>query len=105
MTGLPTFFERELADDYAKENFRKLREFLVSETPWLGFKFFEVEFTAAQTDFDFVHGLGFQVQDAILSFISNGATLTFVFDKFTKDSVRFSVTAACKVRMILGAFK
>jgi hypothetical protein len=105
MSPLPQFFEKELEDQYARENFRKLREFLTKETPFLGFKFFEVEFKAAAADFDFQHGLGFQPQDAMITFVSNGAVVTFSYDSFTKEAVRMTVSKECKVRMILGSFQ
>jgi len=105
MSSLPTFFEKEIQDGYVQQNFRKLREFLIAETPLLGFKFFEVEFKAATVDpgFDYVHGLGFQVSDALLTFVSNGAVVSFVYDSFTKESVRLTATKECVVRFLLGS--
>jgi hypothetical protein len=105
MTSIPTFFEKELSDQYAVENFSKLKEFLVSESPWVGFRFFEVEFKAAATNFDFNHNLAFQPKDAILTFASNSAVVSFQYDSFTKDTVRLTVSAACIVRFLIGAFK
>lgn len=104
MSNIPAFLDREIEDDSVRQNFRKLREFLVSETPFLGFRFFEVEFDAASTDFDFKHNLGFQPKDAVLTFVSNGASVQFDYDSFTKEFVRLTVSAGCVVRFLIGSF-
>lgn len=101
---LPTFFEKELNDRYATENFRKLREFLVKETPFLGWRFFEVSLNDAVTDFAFKHNLAFQPKDIILTFVSNGATASFNYDLLTKENVVLTVSEACVVRFICGSF-
>lgn len=104
MSSLPKFFEKEISDEYVRENFRKLREFFVRETPFLGFKFFEVEFTAAQTDFQFKHGLGFQPKDVILTSVTEGAAVSFDYDQLSAENVVLTVSAACVIRFLAGAF-
>ncbi len=102
--GFPSFSEN-IDDQNVQDNFRKLKEFLVTETPWLGFRFFEVEFKVATAFFDFKHNLESQPQDAIITSVTNGATASFKYDSFTKDTVRLSVTDKCVVRFLAGSFK
>ncbi len=105
MSAVPKFFDTEVVDKYIRDNFRRLRQFLLEESPFLGFKFFEITVIAAVTDKDFAHGLGFVPTDAFVTFASDDATITLKYDDFTRENIRFSTSAACTFRVFVGSYQ
>jgi hypothetical protein len=104
---------QEFDDDYLKENFRKLKDF-VDAAPSLNasFKFFEIVITGNKTNLKFKHNFNFVPKDIIQTSVvfSGGAgTLTWNYSRF--DSTFLDLTTAgmgatdtCTVRALVGRF-
>lgn len=105
MTGVPTFFVTEIGDTYVKENFRKLKDFLSTESVFVGFRVFEVVFKAAETNRKLSHGLGFLPKDLIITSQIGAGTVTFNQALTTRDELVLSSTDACTVRFLAGTFQ
>ena len=101
--NLPGFYFPQLVDEFARKNFTMLADFLRGETPLLGFRRIEQTFTGPETR-AVPHGLGFQPEDAWVSFVSAG-TAVLNYDKFDAAQVTISVTTACKVRFFVGTYR
>jgi len=98
-------FVNEVADEYTRENFRTVSEFVRDEALLKGqFKFFEYSFTAAGTHTP-LHTLGYKPLDVITLAVSRGATVVWDYDAFTKVTVKLTVSAPCRVRVFLGTYR
>ena len=111
MISIPEFILKDVDDVYIRENFKRLTVFLQEFPLFRGeWAFFEKTFTAAVTDLDIAHGLGFTPKDVILTGVSGaGVTgfgiITFNFDEFDETNINVTTTGACTVRFFLGAYK
>ena len=94
-----------IKDGETKENFQKLEEF-VDEQNLLEarFKFFEVEFDSAVTNFKLKHDLGYVPKDVIISSTKGTGEVVLNYDKFDKDYIDISTNGAVKVRMFAGSY-
>jgi hypothetical protein len=96
----------ELMEDVnIRESFTWLYEFL-TQIPILqgDFKFFEFEIKSTNTAEKIPHRLGFVPKDIILTSVSNGATVTFLYNKFDITNVVLQASTPCVVRFLAGRF-
>lgn len=92
-----------IQDRYIRENFRILEKAVNSETFLTGeFKFFEIDFTAARTNFKFPHNLGFLPKDIIQTSLIGTGTLTWNYTDFDDTFVDITTSGACTVRAFIG---
>ena len=96
----------EVQDRHSKENFDRLRYYFES----LIFNQFEgrlmiIEAQNALTNEIIPHGLGFLPTDSWHTFSSQGAIVTFNYDKFTDEDICVNVSKASTVRLIVGALR
>lgn len=105
MGFLKRFFLEEITDQYIRENFRRIRDYLTLEPILRGrFYFFEIEIPAAIVDQKFSHNLGFPPQDVLQTSLIGPGALTWKYDQFTRDFLVFSATDKCIVRVYIGSF-
>lgn len=100
-----TFFLREIVDQYIRDNFKHLQDALDLEpTLKCNFKFFSITTSVAVTNLTYAHNLKYQPQDVLLLSASNGATVTFNYDKFDKTNIVFTASAATTFRCLVGKY-
>ena len=101
----PYLFRKEVENEYIRDNFTRLMDYFTkSPVERCGFSFIEIVVTAAVTNLDYPHGLGFQPKDIIVMSVSNNATLTLKYDNFTDSTIRITTSAATTVRTLIGRF-
>jgi hypothetical protein len=105
MSRLPELNVNQIEDTYTRENFRRLVEFLKQEYLFLGFRSFEVEFKAAETNHKFSHNLGVLPKDVIVTSTIGPGTVSFNAELSTSEVLNITVTDAVIVRFIAGTFK
>lgn len=100
------FYLQELTDQYLIENFRRLNDFFMSVKMLNGrFEFLEITIPQAVTDFNFTHHLGFQPKDIIQTSLIGAGSLTWNYEKFTKDFLSITTSGPCVVRLFAGSYK
>lgn len=100
-----SFFLEEIDDEYIRENFKKLSDAILAEAVLKGeFKFFSIPVAAAGANLIFKHNLSFVPRDIIMTNVSNGAAVTWIYDSFTSTNLVFTVTAACTIRAFIGTY-
>ena len=104
MKNFPQIEVTKIADPYARENFKKLQEFLAVEFLFLGFRFFEKEFKGAEPHHRLSHNLGFLPKDVIITSITGAGSATFNQELSTKEELDITATGACIVRFLVGTF-
>ena len=99
-------FVDEVEDRYARENFRKILEVLkVDSLLQSDFTHYEFEFPVAVTDQDIQHKLNFIPLDLIQTYLTPGVTVSWIYDKFTRDTIRLTTSGACRIRFFIGSYK
>ena len=97
---------KEVEDTYAQENFLRIEEGFREQVLLKGqWKFVELTFGAASTNFRFKHNLSFTPKDIILTSKTGAGTATFSFDLFTNEFLDISVTAATVLRFFVGSYQ
>ena len=95
----------EIQDPYSRENFRRLGNEFRDQTILRGkFKFFEIVFTIAVTNFKYKHNLDFTPKDILQTSLKGPGTLTWNYDLFDKTHLNITTTGACTVRAYIGHF-
>lgn len=100
------FYVEEIDDAYVRENFRHLQELIRADSLLTSqFQFYEFNFDSAVTDLDLKHGLQFIPLDVITTYVTPGITLTWSYDKFSRDTIRLTTSGACRIRAFIGAYR
>ena len=94
-----------IRDTESRENFQKIEQFIrLDNLISSGFKFFELQFTKAETNKRIPHGLGFVPKDVIqTSSIGSGAP-TWNFASFNSEFLDITTTGPCVVRAFIGSY-
>lgn len=96
---------KDIQDQYIRENFSRITAFFKSDAlrkaQW---KFFEVTFADAVTNFRHRHGLGYRPKDFIPTGVSNSEAVIFNVDDCDKDYIDMTVSGPCTVRFFAGAY-
>lgn len=100
----PQLNVKEFQDLYLRKNFENLKSYFSSENQLLGFKFFEVNFTAAANNQKISHGIGVTPQDVILTRLTGSGTLTLNWGLFDNKNIDVSVSGPCRVRFFVGSY-
>ena len=104
---LKRLFTEEINDRYARENFRRLNDF-ASEEALLkpGFKFFDIDIAEAgyPATITFLHRLGYQPKDVILTSSIGAGSATFNYSDFTSETISITATGDVKLRFFLGTY-
>lgn len=100
------FFLKDIEDDYVRENFRQLAEYLQNDVLRRGeWKFFELTFAAGVTNYRHRHGLGFKPKDVILTAVSNSEAAIFNYDEFSSEFLDITTSGACSIRFFAGSYR
>lgn len=104
LRDIPQLFTSQIQDTYARENFRKITDFFRLIVLFSNFKQFETTFDAAQAHVKFQHNLGFTPKDILLTSKTGAGTVQFNQELSDDTQIDLTVTGACTVRFIAGAF-
>lgn len=87
-----------------RDNFVNILEEFKKPIHRFDFKFFELTFTAAVTNYRFRHGLPYTPKDVIITSQYGAGVAEFNYALFDATSIDITTTDACKVRFLLGNF-
>lgn len=94
-----------LADSIARENFVNIlrvdRANALNRGSW---RFFEISFLGAVTNFKLSHHLGFAPKDIIQTSLIGAGSLQWNYSLFDSDSLDITTTGACVVRCFIGTY-
>lgn len=104
-------FFREIADNYIRENFRKIQAAIEGDAI-LRSRFRHIEFTVTSnvTNQKYPHGLTFIPVDLIQTSKKGSGTLTWNYDQFDTTDLVYSTTGVSAdnpliVRALIGAYE
>ena len=101
----PVLLTKELQDIYVRQNFQALVNYFQSNNQFYGFNFFEIIETAAVTTAKtLTHNLGFIPKDVVVTQITGVGTLQLQYGAFTKTTISYITTGACRVRLFVGTY-
>lgn len=100
----PFLFLQQISDRILQRNFVALQEYLRLQSLLEDFKFYEIIFDSAQTNFRYKHGLSFIPKDLIVTRIVGEGNVTFNFDDFTTDELDMTTDGACEIRFFAGVY-
>ncbi len=108
----PYFYLDELTDEnedaiaLVRENFRELKKFIELE-PFLNgeFKHYSLTFDVAVTAIPFQHRLKFVPKDIIQTFLTEGVTITWLYDSFDRETISFTTSGPCTLRFFVGRYQ
>lgn len=100
----PFLLIKEIQDTYLRKNFQNLSDYFQAQNQLLDFNFFEIVFTAAETNKKLVHGLKTIPQDLIVTQKTGSGSVTFNFGLFTSTEIDVTASAACRVRFFIGTY-
>lgn len=102
----PDFILKDIEDEYVRENFNRLNDFMRAFPLFKGsFKFCNLVFDRALTNQKIAHGLGFKPTDVLVSRVLGPGILTFEYLDFDDKSLVITTTGACQVRAFIGAYR
>lgn len=93
---------QQIQDQYIRANFQNLQTYFQNQNQLLDFKFFELEFKAAQTGFLQAHGLPYVPLDIIVTRLSGTGAVTFQYGKFDTKNIVMDVSGPCRIRFFVG---
>lgn len=103
-----SLLKKEVKDEYSKENFRRIENTFNADPLRKGnFKFYERSFSTTGSypyTFDYVHNLGFEPKDVILTSVIGG-DIDFNYVDFTPTTVNITISAALTARFFLGRYE
>lgn len=108
--NLPQFFLGQLSDQYDRQNWQMLRDYLNSESLFQGFKAFQVVFTSSADHYKFKHNLGFLPKDVVVTSQVGSGTFQVNSSLATADSLDFTISGTVTqanpltVRFLAGTF-
>ena len=97
---------KEVEDATIRENFKRVQKEFSSEQPILrgNWKFFEITFTGAVTNFKYPHQLSFVPKDIIQTRLTGTGSLTWNYARFDFTNLDITTTGACVVRAFVGSY-
>lgn len=103
--SFPFLFRKEIEDEYAQENFRRIGDFYASD-PFTrsNFEFITITTSGAVTNYKFPHRLGFQPLDVIMTHNLNNVTVTFNYSKFDSVNLDITTSGATTLRLFVGRY-
>lgn len=96
-------FFREITDNFIQENFRRLETFLLNQILLkANWRFIELTFTAAVTNYKYKHNLNFTPRDVIQTSKTGSGSITWNYASFDETNLDITTTGACVVRAYVG---
>lgn len=97
---------KEIQDEYVRENFERIKRDLEAQQILSGFwNFFEVEFTQLGVKVPFKHNLKFIPKDIIILSVEGSRNFYFNYEDFDATNLYITVTAPCRVRFLAGNYR
>lgn len=98
---------KDITDKILRENFKRIETEFRLNQPFLRgeWKFFELNFDRAVTNFKFAHNLKFSPLDIVQTSIRGVGAITFNFSKFDASFLDITTTNACTVRFFVGSYQ
>lgn len=100
----PVLVIKEITDTYLRQNFQSLSDYFSKENQFLGFKFFDLNFTDAVANTKVKHGLTTIPEDAVVTKIVGTGSVTFNFGLFDAENMDLTVTGPCRIRFYIGSY-
>lgn len=100
----PTLNIKDITDIYVRKNFENLRDYFSNENQLLGFKFFELVFPQAVSNYRFPHGLKTIPQDIIVTQITGQGEVKFNNFAFDISQAEVTATGPCRIRFFMGTY-
>ena len=99
-------FINEISDPPTRENFRRIFEAFKTKVFLKGdWRFVEIPFLGAVTNFKFPHGLSFIPKDVIQTSKTGAGSITFNYSSFDRTNISITTTGACTVRAFIGSYR
>lgn len=97
---------RQMESPHQQDNFDRVR-FAIENNLFMGFtgRIITIVLLKAETNLVYPHGLKVQPTDVFTTFASNGAIITWNYDKFSKENINLTSDKASVIRAIVGSFK
>jgi hypothetical protein len=93
-----------ITDPVLKQNFQNLINYFSAQNQFLGFKFFDLSYSAAQANVKVAHGLAVLPQDVVVTKIIGAGTVQFNHGLFDSANMNLTVTGACRIRFFIGTY-
>lgn len=88
-----------------QEAFKSVKRYLDGDILRRGnWTFFEIPVNTAGM-LQYKHHLGFKPRDVILLSVSQGVTVTWLYDSFTEEHLVLTASGACTIRAYIGAHR
>lgn len=99
-------FVIQVDDEYSRDNFQQIERHAREQSLLRGrFKFFEITFAKAVTNFKFPHKLGFAPKDVIQTSLMGAGVLTWNYARFDATNLDITTSAACVARAFIGCYE
>jgi hypothetical protein len=97
---------QETTDPITRENMLRLqREITEIQVLLKGeWKFFEITFTAAVTNFKYPHKFNFVPKDILQTSKTGAGSITWNYTLFDRTNLNITTSGACVVRAFIGAY-
>lgn len=102
----PYLFRKEIEDEFAQENFKRLMDY-ANKFPLFrcNFQFLEIQIPKAVTNFKYPHSLGFQPLDVIIMHNKNNVSVTLNYSKFDATNLDITASGATTLRCLVGRYQ
>lgn len=99
-------FVKETNDPITRENMKRLQSELTSDQVILKgeWKFFELTFTTAVTNYKYPHKFGFTPKDVIQTYASGAMAVLWNYDSFDGTNLDITTSEAGTVRAFIGRY-
>jgi hypothetical protein len=92
-------------DPNLRDNFQAIEEYLQSQNLLAGqWRYFEVEYFAAENEAKFPHYLNFIPRDIIITSLEGDQRISWNYKKFGRKNVNLNVSGPCRIRGFLGKY-
>ena len=96
----------EISDAATRENFQRLVDAFKSHTFLKGnWRFVEITFTSAVTNYRYPHGFKFIPEDVIQTSVKGAGSVTWNYSLFSRTHLDITTTDACVVRAFVGSYR
>jgi hypothetical protein len=100
----PQLATKEIQDIYVKKNFDNMVAYFKAQNQLLNFRFFDLVFSSATSNFLVAHGFTYIPQDVLVTKIIGPGTVTFNYGLFDGTNVNITTSGACRVRFFVGTY-
>jgi hypothetical protein len=96
----------EIEDEYIQDNFNKLQSYINNEVILRPMWFFvDLTFTGPTIDRLVRHDLKTIPLDVLETYRTGAGSITWEYDKFSRDFIKVSASGPCRVRAFIGRYQ